>query len=738
MEVYNFKATINNEIFYSDDSHWGVFSFTTEDEIPHVTKSSGNRIGGSLFSKREEGILSGQMQRLNLGMQYNVRAELKKAPKYGWQYIPMQIMIEKPNNEEEQMLFLESVISKKDARKIITAHPDFINEIVNGKIDFIINIATTKLNAAILLVQENYLLADIFALLTPMGITYKMIKKITSDVSNPVLLKEMLNTNPYILTRINGLGFKKIDQLALKINPKLRISEFRVRALITYTLKEASFGDGHTLLPLSQIKIKLNEIMPEASTFFNQVFDMERIKPYEFYIKGNMIGLIMYYKSESEIYERIHVLKKNKLKISVDSEKAIAVAEGKLKIKFTEEQLNAIKASLETNFVVITGSAGTGKSTVVAGLLELYKGKKIGICALAAKAAQRVTEITGHPASTIHKILEWQGDEFMKNKDNPLLYSVIIVDEASMINLSLFKNLLNAIKDTSKIIIVFDHAQLPPIGAGNVATDILALEGTSISKFTKIHRQAQKSGILMDANKIRNSIQPLSNNVNITTGELKDMHYRFYTDKNSIREFIIRSYFSAIKKHSIEDVIIILPRKKIVINSTIEINKEIQKRRFDEYITHVKIGKRYFYVGDKVIQRVNNYDLGVVNGEIGYVQSISQNRKYLTVKFNENKNIKYGLSMLKDLDLAYALTVHSYQGSQSKIVIVGIDYSHYILLDNCLLYTAITRASKECLIVAEEKAFKFAVKNNKNRTRKTFLKKIIAKEILPFKKEKKD
>ncbi len=730
MEVYNFKAIIKNEIFYSYDSHWGVYSFTTNDEIPHVSTKKVTNPFDSMFQDSPEGILAGQVQHLEIGTQYEVRAELKKTAKFGWQYVPLQVTMQKPTSEEEQEIFLQSMCTKTEAKKIIGAYPTFINDVLDGKTDFNVNVKHEKFKDIINKIQENYLLSDIFVLLTPLGITYNVIQRITDNVTNPQLLKDMLYKNPYILTRVHGLGFKKIDQLALKINPELKASEFRARAMITYVLKEASFGDGHTILPMSDIKAKLNEMVPESRAFFQKIFDDEAKNPESFFIQNGMIGLYGHYKSESIIYNKIIELSKNKMKIEVNTENAIKRAEKKFDIEFTDEQSNAIRSTLESNFIVITGAAGTGKSTVVSGILELYKTKKIGICALAAKAAQRVYEITGHPSETIHKMLEWQRDGFKRNQINPLTYEVVIMDEASMVNLNLFKALLNAIRNRTKLIIVFDHAQLPPIGAGNVATDILKLANININKFTKIHRQAQKSGILMDANKIRKGISPLPALQNGTTGELADMHYRFFDNKIEIQQLIIKAFFKAVEKSSMDSVIVIVPRKKNVANSTTKINSAIQDILFDEYVPMVKAGKKIFYLGDKVIQKVNNYNKNVVNGEIGYVTEIKG--KDFEVTYYGKKIIEYETKEIKDMELAYALTVHSYQGSQSDIVIIGIDFSHYILLDNCLLYTAVTRASKECLIIAEKKAFQFAVRNNKNRDRKTFLKKIIANEIKPY------
>jgi exodeoxyribonuclease V alpha subunit len=404
-----------------------------------------------------------------------------------------------------------------------------------------------------------------------------------------------------------------------------------------------------------------------------------------------------------------------------------------MKIEFTEEQRNAILSTVDSNFIVITGAAGTGKSTVVQGILDMYEGYTIGICALAAKAAQRIYEITGFQAKTIHRILDWKGSFFERNEFNPLEEQIIILDEASMVNSWLFKKLFEAIKINSKFIIIFDHAQLPPIGIGNIATDLLkAKDILKINKFTQVHRQAQKSGILSDANMIRTGTNPNPRNIAANTGELKDMWYVFENDRKKIQEIIVDTFFKAIKINRIEDVVVIVPRKKGVANSTTEINTLIHDRLFDKYIPHVKYGKKILSQGAKVIQRVNNYEKEVINGEIGFITEIDEQSKKFMVKFTEEKTVEFNFEEAKDIELAYALTVHSYQGSQSNVVIIGIDWTHFILLDNCLLYTAITRASKQCAIIAESKAFSYAIKQNKNRERRTFLSRIINNGLLPY------
>jgi exodeoxyribonuclease V alpha subunit len=730
MDIYSFKATVTKELYYNRDNNFGVYVFTSNDKIPHLEKPK-RAAFEDMYAMQAfpEAILSGPMQKLQTGQQYSVKAEVKKHAKYGWQFIPLQLSMEKPTDIEGTIIFLTAVCTKKQAEDIVRLHPKFIDEVIAGKREFSVgNIKIAKMHQIITHVEENYVISDIMVMLTPLGVTYKMIQKITNDIPNTQLLKETLHNNPYILTRIHGLGFKRVDELALKINPALIDSEERARSLITYFMNQKGMDEGHSMFPESELRMTFAENAKEATPHLSKLLaDENLIKSYQ-----SQVGLKSHYINESIIWDKAVKMSKNAT-LSPKPNYNIKTTEEKMKIEFTEEQRNAILSTVDSNFIVITGAAGTGKSTVVQGILDMYEGYEIGICALAAKAAQRIYEITGFPAMTIHRILEWKGSFFERNASNPLEEQIIILDEASMVNSWLFKKLFEAIPINAKFIIIFDHAQLPPIGIGNIATDLLkAGDILKINKFTQVHRQAQRSGILSDANMIRTGVNPVPRLKAANTGELKDMWYVFENDRKKIQEIIVDTFFKAIKTNKIDDVVVIVPRKKGVANSTTEINMIIHDRLFDKYIPHVKYGKKVLSQGAKVIQRVNNYEKEVINGEIGFIENIDEQSKKFTVKFTEEKTVEFIFEEAKDIELAYALTVHSYQGSQSNVVIIGIDWTHYILLDNCLLYTAITRASKQCAIIAESKAFSYAIKQNKNRERRTFLSRIINNGLLPY------
>lgn len=382
----------------------------------------------------------------------------------------------------------------------------------------------------------------------------------------------------------------------------------------------------------------------------------------------------------------------------------------------------------------ITGNCG--KSTLARALLNIYKhaNYSISCCALSAKAAQRITEATGFPASTIHRLLGVNPQKgFEHDHENPLTSDVILIDECSMINSYVYHAIVSAIKEGAKVIMCGDNRQLPPIGYGNIFGDLLLkTDSLHISHLTKVLRQAEKSGILSDANKIREGIMPIEQpELRIVNGELQDMTYMFRDTREGLRNIAIKSYLKAIEQDGMDEVAIITPRKENCENSTLEINIRLSDILLDKKGKTMKLGKKEYLIGSKVMQIDNNYEKNVFNGEVGYITNIEevQNGKEKTLEFtvefkmnDQTKVITYTRSELDQLDLAYAMTIHKSQGSGYKTVIILIDMTHYTLLDTCLLYTAITRAKNRCLLLAEPQAFKMCMDNNKSKNRQTWLK----------------
>lgn len=738
-EIYKFTAIITYEQYYSDDSTWGVFGFSTKDDIPFFTKPtktfdpfSDNKTSDEENKKMSK--LAGKMQHLVVGGEYVVKAKYKKDKKYGDQYTPIAIYAIIPQSRETQLLFLKSMIPEWMADNLINAYPNVVNDVANGTlktIDYSLvkgvrEITWNKIKEKII---NNYLISDIISMLKPIGVTYAMIKKLLSEEPNPVLLKQELEKNPYIMTKIDGIGFRKCDDLALKLKPELIDSTQRLVAFIQYYFKELGESKGHTWCSEKILRAAISNNIYECCNKVNWLLENNDF----LHIDNGRIGLKYYYDIEMQIYHLI--LNKSQIETTINIsdeaiDKAIKHAEEEQGFDYVVEQLDTIHKSLHRTVSLITGKAGTGKTSIVRAIVKAYMENNymMTASALSAMAAQRITEATEFPAMTIHRTLGCQGlNDFTYNKDNHLITDVAFLDEGSMVNASLFLHWLEAIGDNTRIIISGDHKQLPPIGFGNVFSDLIEMfDDSVVSKLVKPMRQAEKSGILVDANKIRENINPISEKLQprIIHGELQDMYYMFRTNRQSLFNIAIKTFIKSVESDGIDNVVIAVPRRKDCLNSTNEINKVIQNELLGDVLESIEGFDTTFKLGAKVMQTVNDYDKNVFNGEIGYVTKISERydgkkkEEYCEVTytdiFGKDKIIEYTKKELAALDLAYAMTVHKLQGAGRKTVIGIIDNTHHQLLDNCMLYTLLTRAKKRCLLLAEPEAFLQCIRTSHN------------------------
>lgn len=738
-EIYKFTAIITYEQYYSDDSTWGVFGFSTTDDIPFFTKPTkafdpfgDNKTPDEENKKMSK--LAGKMQHLVVGGEYVVKAKYKKDKKYGDQYVPIAIYAIIPQSRETQLLFLKSMIPEWMADNLINAYPNVVNDVANGTlktIDYSLvkgvrEITWNKIKEKII---NNYLISDIISMLKPIGVTYAMIKKLLSEEPNPVLLKQELEKNPYLMTKIDGIGFKKCDDLALKLKPELIDSTQRLVAFVQYYFKDLGESKGHTWCSEKILRSAISNNVYECCNKVDWLLENNEF----LHIDNGRIGLKYYYDIEMQIYHLI--LNKSKLNTTINIsdeaiELAIKHAEEEQGFGYVVEQLDTIHNSLHRTVSLITGKAGTGKTSIMRAIVKAYMENNymMTASALSAMAAQRITEATEFPAMTIHRTLGCQGlNDFTYNKDNHLITDVAFLDEGSMVNASLFLHWLEAIGDNTRIIISGDHKQLPPIGFGNVFSDLIEMfDDSVVSKLVKPMRQAEKSGILVDANKIRENINPISEKLQprIIHGELQDMYYMFRTNRQSLFNIAVKTFIKSVESDGIDNVVIAVPRRKDCLNSTTEINKVIQNELLGDVLQSIDGFDTTFKLGAKVMQTVNDYDKNVFNGEIGYVTKISERyegkkkEEYCEVTytdiFGKDKIIEYTKKELAALDLAYAMTVHKLQGAGRKTVIGIIDNTHHQLLDNCMLYTLLTRAKKRCLLLAEPEAFLQCIRTSHN------------------------
>lgn len=715
--IYKFKIVPQQERYYNEDSNWGVYSFTTNDNIPKFYECYDDPFADELKPTKGSSLV-GKMQRLTIGMEYTIEAICEYNAKYkSYQYAPKTITTNVPKTAEQQEAYLKTQVTATQARNILAVYPNVVDDVINNKvIDYTVikGVGEFTWNKIRNNIIENYVISDILILLQPLGVTFSMINKLIAEESNPTLLKDKLLDNPYIMTKIKGLGFKKVDDLALKLNPDVRVSQKRTVAFVKYYLESVGNNDGHTYVTESMLDNAVRDNINECYDCYLTFKERQRENETFLHFISDKVGLMSMYIAESSIHEILLSLNKMGTKFNINIDEGIKTAEQEQGFEYTDEQKKEIIKACQSPIVLITGRAGTGKSSILRGLVKIYQNYSIAACALSAKAALRITEATGLKASTIHRLLGFNHTDFLYNSEHRLQNDIVILDEASMVNTKLFLALLSAIKEGSKVIMVGDDGQLPPIGAGNVFHDLLSFDEFTCCKLTKILRQAQRSGIISDSAKIREGNNPLqSPQLKIVTGELQDMTYMFRENREGMRELAIKLFLKAAEIDGYGETIILTPCKKDRINSSFEINAIIQNTIIPEGSTaEIKYGNKVLRVGAKVIQRANNYEKNVFNGEIGYITKIGQviddknNNKesVVTVDFGD-KTIDFSHSELANLDLAYCLTCHLTQGSGFKNVIIIIDNTHYKLLDRCMLYTAITRAKTKCALIAEPSAF---------------------------------
>ena len=731
--IYEFKIVVTYEKYYSDDTTWGSYIAYTEDDIPFYTNGEANKFDNSGEKKKFCNIV-GKMQQLSIGGEYQIKAKYEYNKQYGHQYKPLSIYALVPQTKEMQLLFLKTIIPEWMAENLINEYPNLVNDVANGtlkeidysKIKGVREITWNKVKEKII---NNYLISDILMLLKPLGVTYTMIKKLLSDEPNPVLLKREIEKNPWVLTRVDNLGFKRVDDLALKLKPELIDSTQRLVAFIQYYFKYLGESKGHTWCSEKILRAAISNNIYECCNKVDWLLENNDF----LHVDNGRIGLKYYYDIEMQIYHLI--LNKSQIETTINIsdeaiDKAIKHAEEEQGFDYVVEQLDTIHKSLHRTVSLITGKAGTGKTSIMRAIVKAYMENNymMTASALSAMAAQRITEATEFPAMTIHRTLGCQGlNDFTYNKDNHLITDVAFLDEGSMVNASLFLHWLEAIGDNTRIIISGDHKQLPPIGFGNVFSDLIEMFDESVvSKLVKPMRQAEKSGILVDANKIRENINPISEKLQprIIHGELQDMYYMFRTNRQSLFNIAIKTFIKSVESDGIDNVVIAVPRRKDCLNSTNEINKVIQNELLGDVLESIEGFDTTFKLGAKVMQTVNDYDKNVFNGEIGYVTKISERydgkkkEEYCEVTytdiFGKDKIIEYTKKELAALDLAYAMTVHKLQGAGRKTVIGIIDNTHHQLLDNCMLYTLLTRAKKRCLLLAEPEAFLQCIRTSHN------------------------
>jgi exodeoxyribonuclease V alpha subunit len=681
--------------------------------------------------------LNGAMPKLDVGQTYNVRVIEKKHPKYGIGYEVQQVYQNVPTTVEEQKAYLSTLLTEIQVNNIYDVYgkdEDIIQLMKDDKFDFnkVKGMGEHTYNIVKIKIIENLELQTALIELSKFGLTYNMISKLVRRYGSASLVVEKVTENIYVLTEVEGIGFLKCDAYALNMGIE-PTSTYRIEACVQYVLSEEADGAGHSWVGKDALINKCSDMMK-----IDKRAVQDYINNYNgrfLYIDEDKVARANLYDYEVRIKESIVRLLSDKPKKIENLENLIDKAEEKQGFKFTDEQRNAISVAVQSNFVVITGKAGTGKTTILKGVINVLREsgefEEYFTCALSGKASQRIAESTGLQSSTIHRLLGWNRESggFNHDLDKPLPKSVVVLDEASMVNTYLGCSLAEAVPTGAKLIIQGDVEQLEAIGAGNFFKDMIDSNVIPVAHLTQVHRQALRSGILSTANSVREGEQFTKKDDydDRVIGELKDLYFKPYRKVESVKKSILKTCKQYLKAPNFDllNFQVIVPLKNRGEIATKKLNIELQEIFNPEMKPIISRNGYDFKEGDKVIQQGNNYDYEVFNGTLGIIKEVNTIEKEVVISFVGVGDIKYNQEELSQIDMAYALTVHRVQGSQFDNVVIGLDFSAYVLLSRQLIYTALTRASKLAFLICENDALLHAVRTDKASTRNTFLKQLL-------------
>lgn len=537
-----------------------------------------------------------------------------------------------------------------------------------------------------------------------------------------------LQENPYgLASDIIGVGFLTADRIAQKMGME-KDAPARLQAGLTFILQQKS-EEGQVCLPeeeLIQEAYRQLEVDPlQLQQVLKELVQKKQLRTQQ--DRSGRVYIFLPYLdlSEEGISQRIRVLLQPKPETETRAEMIISRVERTLRLTFSERQKEAVRMALSQKLLIITGGPGTGKTTIIRSILEVYKelGRKCVLMAPTGRAAKRLSEVTFYPAATIHRGLGYNPKMggFQKNEDHPLPVDLVVIDEASMIDTYLMYHLLKAVPDQAVMILVGDVFQLPSVGPGNILSDLIQSEKVPVIQLNRIFRQGEGSLIIVNAHRIHQGDMPIL--AKEGSPQVQDFYFLDQEDPEKAARWILELVQDKLPKRygmdPLQDIQVLTPMYKGAVGAE-NLNLFLQQH-LNQDQRSVNRGAHVFKVGDKVMQVRNNYEKDVYNGDIGRLVKIDRENQEVLVNF-EGRFVVYDFQELDDLVLAYAISVHKSQGNEYPAVILPVMIQHFILLQRNLIYTAVTRAKKVVVLVGTKKALAIGIKNNKPQLRCSFLK----------------
>ena len=710
-------GSVRKIIFESNNSSYKVGLFKIrETNDPECEMYVGKIIG-----------FTGNFNEINEDVDYILYGNLYDHPKYGIQFNTESYEISIPSDADNLILYLSSGLFKgignKTAKKIVEKFGSDTVDIIKNNYELLADVSGMTINKARMIhekIVDNEMNQDLIIKLNGYGFTTK--EAINLSTIYGLELLRIIDENIYEL--LDYISFDKLDLIFLRNNEET--SGIRIKALIKHNIYTMCYESGDTLVYKEELFIKMKRCF--SVSFTSDMFISylnELISESEVIEVDDMICLYEFYDSENNIINRIRNI--NNIRDVIDDDRLdefISSYEKRNKIKFNKEQIEAIKGAIKNNFFIITGGPGTGKTTIIKAIVELIESvkkidkKDIALLAPTGRSAKRMAESVGVNASTIHKFLKWnkETETFAIDEYNKASEKVIIVDEASMIDIFLFSNLLNGLRINVKLLLIGDSNQLPSIGPGDVLNDLLNFKAIKSTKLNTIYRVKEGSYITYLANDIKNK-------------KVFDYFDSDYTDFKFIEsnDDNIRGYLSEIcnrivdKNISIENFQVLVPMYK-GINGIDNLN-DLMADIFNPNKEKFRIGDKYYRVGDKVIQLVNDVENNVFNGDIGYIKDIDiiDKKMEVTISYMGHK-VKYTSGEFDRFSLAYAISIHKSQGSEYDNVVIVLAKSFKRMFYNKLIYTAVTRAKQSLILLGSLESFNSSVQTLYADNRNTYLK----------------
>jgi exodeoxyribonuclease V alpha subunit len=714
------KGMIRNVIYYYDTNSYSVLEVADGDDVFTAV---------------------GYLPAADKGRSFLFRGDWRKHQTYGEQFSFTEYSEEMPRTHDGITGFLSSGllkgIGRKTAQSIVSRFGDETFNIIEHtpqrltEIDGIGHVKAASISEAF---QSHRELAEISLFFQQYGIGTDKVMKLYNVYGADTI--GVVQKNPFKLAEeVAGIGFHKADVIAAKMGMP-HDDEYRIASGANFILNQ-SVNEGHTFLPHRIFCERASELLEVSIDAVSDVVT-QMVFAGELHMENlenrSVLFLTPYFIAEQTVCKNLITLNESKLKlIKANIGELIEITENQTGKFLADNQRDAVLAAAQNGVCVITGGPGTGKTTIINTIMKVFEfsGLRTAIAAPTGRAAKRITETSGYGATTIHRLLEYFYSEdesrprFGKNKEDPLDFDVVIIDEASMVDILLMNGLLNAIKPGTRLIIVGDADQLPPVGAGNVLRDIIDSEIIHTVKLTEIFRQAKESLIVVNAHRIDKGEYPYCNE--------KDKDF-FLLRRNSetgildtIKELCSKrlpDYYADVD--AVRDVQILTPRREKMLGSK-NLNNELQKilNPPSPQLKEKQLKEVIFREGDKVMQIRNNYQKewkrqqdfqtgqGVFNGDVGFIQTIDLEFNKITVIFDDSRFVQYDFTDFDELELAYAITVHKSQGSEFPIVLMPLTWFPPMLATRNLLYTAVTRAKQAVVLVGSERVMQEMVDNNR-------------------------